>query len=158
MLNLTKDSFQIDFVPVLNVLGVLHVFPHKLHGDHPQRFNLPHAHPSDLEVSFQKNLNKKQYFCQKKNHWRNFRRYALIKAASVSISINQHQYQSASISISINQHQHQSTSICRERQREAEINVMASMLKTKKILINWHYCTKFTNVGPSVAHNQIKSS
>ena len=41
-----------DFIPVLNVLGALHVFPHQLHGDHPQRLHLPHPHPRRLEVSF----------------------------------------------------------------------------------------------------------
>ena len=52
ILNLKNDSCQIDFIPVLNVLGALHVFPHQLHGDHPQRFHLPHTHPRSLEVSF----------------------------------------------------------------------------------------------------------
>ena len=43
-------------VVVLNVLGSLHVLPHQLHGDHPQRLHLPHTHSGSVEASFETQL------------------------------------------------------------------------------------------------------
>ena len=44
------------FVVVLNVLGSLHVLPHQLHCDHPQRVHLPHTHSGSVEASFETQL------------------------------------------------------------------------------------------------------
>ena len=52
----SKHSPPILFVVVLNVLGSLHVLPHQLHGDHPQRVHLPHTHSGSVEASFETQL------------------------------------------------------------------------------------------------------
>ena len=52
----SKHSPAILFVVVLNVLGSLHVLPHQLHGDHPQRVHLPHTHSGSVEASFETQL------------------------------------------------------------------------------------------------------
>ena len=42
-----------NVVVVFNILGSLHVLPHQLHGDHPQRVHLPHTHSGSVEASFE---------------------------------------------------------------------------------------------------------
>ena len=49
-------SFNLFFVVVFNILGSLHVLPHQLHGDHPQRVHLPHTHSGSVEASFETQL------------------------------------------------------------------------------------------------------
>ena len=58
-LNNSIFKFQMltfNSVVVLNVLGSLHVLPHQLHGDHPQRVHLPHTHSGSVEASFETQL------------------------------------------------------------------------------------------------------